>query len=359
MIKIAKKRKIKATKGSKWETSKGETETWDVLKSKKEGSKGLKKRPPKKTKQKEKYLVSLKRERELAEKGWKVNRTESYTDKPKKAIGKKGYPYAILNKNKTYETFYTWKEKTSGKKTLKTVGGIGYTSVGKVKGKKIQELSKKGKRPIASGKGRKRRLYVQTSKLDKPPKKPMGKTIKELEEKMGTEKLKKLKVHYEMGPGTTKKEQERKKSEKPKKPMKKIIEELRKPPKPSGKTYIKGIVKEQKEYKKIEQKEQKKLDKSPKKTLFKKPEHKKYAEMISFKNPTQARISSRKLRKEFRESKQNAKQLRIARATQYASNRAKASGKRKKLSINERKQIKEIGKIYGNTAKSMWEKYKK
>lgn len=141
--------------------------------------------------------------------------------------------------------------------------------------------------------------------------------------------------------------------------MKEIIEELRKPPKPSGKTYIKGIIKEQKEYKKIEQKEQKKLDKSRKKTLFKKSKHKKYAKMISLKNPTQARISARKLRKEFREAKQTAKQLRIARATQGASNRAKASGKRKKLSTNKRKQFKEIGKIYGTTANSMWKKYKK
>lgn len=95
-----------------------------------------------------------------------------------------------------------------------------------------------------------------------------------------------------------------------------------------------------------------------KKTLFKRPKHKKYAKMISFKNPTQARISARKLRKEFREAKQNAKQLRIARATQYASNRAKASSKRKKLNTNERKQIKEIGKIYNTTANSMWKKYK-
>lgn len=133
--------------------------------------------------------------------------------------------------------------------------------------------------------------------------------------------------------------------------MKETIEELRKPPKPSGKTYIEGIIKEQKEYKK--------LDKSHKKTLFKKPKHKKYAKMISFKNPTQARISARKLRKEFREAKQNAKQLRIARATQYASNRAKASSKRKKLSTSKRKQIKEIGKIYNTTANSMWKKYKK
>jgi len=142
-----------------------------------------------------------------------------------------------------------------------------------------------------------------------------------------------------------------KKSDTQKKSMKEIIEELRKPPKPSGEIYISGIIKEQKEFIK--------LDKSHKRSLFKKPKHKKYAEMISFKNPTQARISARKLRKEFREAKQNAKKRRVARATQYASNRAKAITKRKKLSVDERKQYKEIGKIYGNLANTFWERYNK
>ena len=70
----------------------------------------------KKPKQKEKYLVNLKREKALAAgagRGWKVARTMGYLKKPKKAIGKRGYPYAVLN---NYETFYTWKEKPSKKK---------------------------------------------------------------------------------------------------------------------------------------------------------------------------------------------------------------------------------------------------
>ncbi len=66
--------------------------------------------------QKVKYLVSLKREREMAEKGWKVVRTKTYLEKPKKAYGKEGYPYAMLNENNHYESFYTWKEKTAKKK---------------------------------------------------------------------------------------------------------------------------------------------------------------------------------------------------------------------------------------------------
>ncbi len=66
-------------------------------------------------KQKEKYLVSLKREKAMAEKGWKVARTKTYLEMPKNATGKDGYPYAILNKNNTYESFYTWKEKKKKK----------------------------------------------------------------------------------------------------------------------------------------------------------------------------------------------------------------------------------------------------
>ena len=66
-------------------------------------------------KMKEAYLIDLKREKNMAEKGWKVARTKTYLELPKKAIGKKGYPYAVLNKNNTYESFYTWKEKTTKK----------------------------------------------------------------------------------------------------------------------------------------------------------------------------------------------------------------------------------------------------
>ncbi len=77
-------------------------------------------RPNKKDKPKEKHLINLKREKEMSGKGWKVARTEKYTDQPKKAIGKKGYPYAVLNKNNHYESFYTWKEKPPKKKVVKT-----------------------------------------------------------------------------------------------------------------------------------------------------------------------------------------------------------------------------------------------
>ena len=72
--------------------------------------------PDKKSERKIKHLVDLKREKEMAEKGWKVVRTKTYLEKPKEAYGKKGYPYAVLNENNHYESFYTWKEKTSKKR---------------------------------------------------------------------------------------------------------------------------------------------------------------------------------------------------------------------------------------------------
>ena len=97
----------KASSFKKWSKDIGQLRSTPIP------SKKIKK---KKTKQKEKYLVDLKREKEMAEKGWKVARTRTYLELPKKAIGKNGYPYAVLNKNKNYESFYTWKEKPSKKK---------------------------------------------------------------------------------------------------------------------------------------------------------------------------------------------------------------------------------------------------
>lgn len=93
------------------------TEKMTVKQAKKKVSKELKKTAKKRrTEQKVKHLVDLKREKEMAEKGWKVVRTKTYLEKPKSAYGKKGYPYAVLNENNHYESFYTWKEKTSKKR---------------------------------------------------------------------------------------------------------------------------------------------------------------------------------------------------------------------------------------------------
>ena len=207
--------------------------------------------------------MNLKREKELAEKGWKVSRTRNYSEMPKRAIGKEGYPYAILNKDKTYETFYTWKEK-----------------------------------PIKKGK----------------------------------------------------------------KSMKEIIKELRKPPKPSGRTYIKGIIKEQKEYKKLEKTMGKK--KNPKqirkRTLFKPPKHKYLAKLITYKSVEDAEKSVLKLDRMFRDAKTKKKKLRIVRSMQYAENRITGGFlKKKNLKPETKQRLKGIASTYGYHADILWSKYNK
>ena len=102
MLHVAKKRKTtgsisKAGSFKKWSK--------DVGQLKSAGT------PSKRTEQKVKHLIDLIREKEMAEKGWKVVRTKTYLEKPKSAYGKEGYPYAVLNENNHYESFYTWKEK--------------------------------------------------------------------------------------------------------------------------------------------------------------------------------------------------------------------------------------------------------
>lgn len=101
-----------------------------------------------------------------------------------------------------------------------------------------------------------------------------------------------------------------------------------------------------------------KIAKKRKKTLYKPAKHKKYAKIVSFKNPTQAFNSVRKLRKEYRESKTKAKKLRIARVTQYASNRARATLSKKGLSRKEQQDLRQIHGIYKTQAKSFWTRYK-
>ena len=122
---MAKKKKTTGTAGSiseggsfkKWSKDIGQLRS---VETSSKTSKKKKKYPKTKRRstaeQKVKYLVSLKREQEIAEKGWKVVRTKTYLELPKKAIGKKGYPYAMLNENNHYESFYTWKEKSKKKK---------------------------------------------------------------------------------------------------------------------------------------------------------------------------------------------------------------------------------------------------
>jgi hypothetical protein len=80
--------------------------------------------------------------------------------------------------------------------------------------------------------------------------------------------------------------------------------------------------------------------------LFKESKSDYLSEIISFRNPEEAKDSVEQLKEEFKYSETNDKRLRIKRATLYASNRAKAILNKEDLSSKEREEFKEISKIY-------------
>nr|BDI55119.1 MAG: hypothetical protein [uncultured archaeon] len=91
-------------------------------------------------------------------------------------------------------------------------------------------------------------------------------------------------------------------------------------------------------------------------SLLKIARYKKYKEIVSLKDPTEAKESVKELYREFHLAKTHAKKLRISRVTTYASNRAYASAKRKNISAKEREEFRQIGNIYHNLAFEFWRK---
>lgn len=92
--------------------------------------------------------------------------------------------------------------------------------------------------------------------------------------------------------------------------------------------------------------------------LFKSPRYAKYSQIVSFKSEDEARQSIKKLEQEFNTANTSEKELRVARVTQYAANRAFASANRKLITSYERQRLQAIGKIYRNSAKKSWELYR-
>lgn len=99
------------------------------------------------------------------------------------------------------------------------------------------------------------------------------------------------------------------------------------------------------------------MTKKPKQTLFKKPKYKYLAKIVRFDTPENARKLVKKLENEFINAKTDKKRLRIARASLYASNRAFASGKRKKLSRKEKTEYRKIANIYKGTSQMLFKEY--
>ena len=92
-----------------------------------------------------------------------------------------------------------------------------------------------------------------------------------------------------------------------------------------------------------------------KNTMFEPSKYKKYSKIVSLTDPESARESVKELMDEFESAKTDDKRLRVARATQLASNRAEAQLGRENLSAEERDQFSEITKIYDKKADKMWE----
>ena len=81
--------------------------------------------------------------------------------------------------------------------------------------------------------------------------------------------------------------------------------------------------------------------------------HKYLGEIVTFKNPSAARGAARELLRLFKSAKTRAKKVRIKRATILAANRARASAKRKNLSARERRELRQIARIYERAAAKM------
>lgn len=89
------------------------------------------------------------------------------------------------------------------------------------------------------------------------------------------------------------------------------------------------------------------------KTLFFPPRSKKFAEIISVVSPEKARKSVKILEREFKNSKTRTKKIQIKQRTVLVANRAGATLKRKNLSPKERKEFKQIERIYRQSAEKM------
>lgn len=94
------------------------------------------------------------------------------------------------------------------------------------------------------------------------------------------------------------------------------------------------------------------LSGQPQKTMFF-PAKGKYAEIVSLKSPNHARLSTARLEREYEKARTKEKRTRILKVTTLATNRARASGKRKHLSSRERAEFRKIAQLYEESKERM------
>lgn len=87
-------------------------------------------------------------------------------------------------------------------------------------------------------------------------------------------------------------------------------------------------------------------NKVPHDSIFFPAKHTKYSEIISLKNPNEARLSVKKLEKEFTKAKTKKKKRRIIHSANLAANRAGVMSKNDRLEPDIRKQKDIVQRIY-------------
>jgi len=88
--------------------------------------------------------------------------------------------------------------------------------------------------------------------------------------------------------------------------------------------------------------------------MFGETKYKYLQNIITIRNPLAAQGAVKELRREFDLASTSTKKLRIARATQLAANRAKASASRKGVSSREVSELRQVADIYSKAAGPMF-----
>lgn len=89
------------------------------------------------------------------------------------------------------------------------------------------------------------------------------------------------------------------------------------------------------------------------KSMFGPPKHKELAKIVRIDTPENARKSAKQLLNKFKRARTREQKVTIKRSVVLAANRAEAIRKKKNLSAKERREMKQIEKIYRSAAKKM------